>query len=115
MKLNAFSKKVFTADIWDFVETIDTATGNVIRTYSYKETVKVNVVTDNTTRLIVYSDTPITKNYRLYNVLDRKGNEVMENYYWTVNTNEPMLNAFGFIEGYKVKTAAGVEIVNGNN
>ncbi len=69
MKLRAFDKKVFTADVWSYT---DTPSGNdVIRTFSYSETINVNITTDNTTRLIISSDAPITKSYQIRNVKDR--------------------------------------------
>ncbi len=108
MKLRAFDKKVFTVDVWSYT---DTPSGNdVIRTFSYSETINVNITTDNTTRLIISSDAPITKSYQIRNVKDRTNASVMAGYYWVVNTNEPIINAFGIVEGYKVKTAAGVQI-----
>jgi len=112
MKLRAFDKKRFTADIWDYTDEV--VGQNVVRTYAFKETVNVNVVTDNTTRLVISSNAPINKGYQIRNLKDRHDSPVMFNYIWTVNTNEPMLNAFGLVEGYKVKTGAGVEIVDGN-
>lgn len=108
MKLRAFDRKVFTADVWSYT---DTPSGNdTIRTFSYSETINVNITTDNTTRLIVSADAPITKSYQLRNLKDRTGAPIMAGYYWAVNTNEPIINAFGIVEGYKVKTAAGVQI-----
>lgn len=113
MKIRAFSKALFTADIWDYTDEV--VQDQVVRTYAYKETVKLNVVTDNTTRLVLNSANPINKGYQIRNLKDRHDTSVMSNYIWTVNTNEPILNAFGLVEGYKVKTGAGVEIANGNN
>ncbi len=109
MKLRAFSKYLFTADIWDYTDEVQG--DQVVRTYEYKETVKLNVVTDNTTRLVLNFANPINKGYQIRNLKDRHDQPIMENYIWTVNSNEPIINALGLVEGYKVKTGAGVEIV----
>jgi plastocyanin domain-containing protein len=108
MKLRAYNKKLFTVDVWDYVDTFNGT--QTTRTYSYKETIKVNMFTDNTTRLILNTDAPISKNFQFRNLKDRNNQVIMNNYYWLVNSNEPIINAFGLIEGYKVKTAAGVEL-----
>jgi hypothetical protein len=105
MKARAFQKYYYAVDVYDYDETTD-VDGDIVRQYAYLETRNIDITTDNTNKLIVFAENPIPKNYQLRNLKDRGGNDVQAGYFWFINSIEPVINALGFVEGYKMKTGA---------
>lgn len=105
MKARAFQKYYYTVDVYNYTEATQ-QDGTVIRTYNYLDTRSIDITTDNTNKIIVRAENPIPKNYSLRNLKDRGGNNVQAGYYWFISSVEPVINALGFVEGYKMKTGA---------
>jgi hypothetical protein len=105
MKLRAYQKYYYTVDVYDYTETTN-VNGDIVRQYDYLDTRNIDITTDNTNKIIIRAELPITKNYQLRNLKDRGGNDVQPGYWWFVSSVEPVINALGFIEGYKMKTGA---------
>lgn len=105
MKARAFQKYYYTVDVYDYDETTN-VNGDVVRQYNYLDTRKIDITTDNTNKIIVRAENPIPKNYQLRNLKDRSGNDVQPNYFWFINSVEPIINALSLVEGYKMKTGA---------
>lgn len=105
MKARAYQKYYYTVDVYDYDETTD-VDGDIIRQYSYLDTRKIDITTDNTNKIIVRAESPIPKNYQLRNLKDRSGNDIQPGYFWFISSVEPVINALSLVEGYKMKTGA---------
>lgn len=104
MKARAYQKYNYTVNLFDFTEQTDFQ-GITTRTYSLTETGrKININTDNTNRLIITCETPIELDWGLRTLKDRAGTEIGYGYMWYIKSIEPVINALGYVEGYRMKT-----------
>jgi hypothetical protein len=120
MKLRAFKKDYFKIDVMNEYTVTYEGDKKITRWTRGEDTrdMSVNVTTDNTNKLIIDSPMPFTLNAKIIYVRDRNNTIIYEEQtiddteilnpttMWEVISNQPIINALGVVEGYKVKTGA---------
>lgn len=102
MRLNTYNSSRYTADLYDFVVTQD-PTGGDILTYSFDRAVTLDASSDDTSELQTFFSEPFKQGQRLYNLRDRKGNELYPGGIWEFATIEPVINVWGYKDGYTAR------------
>lgn len=113
MKTQTTTRHKFTSDYWNFtqetVKVIDPGTGEEIdaieRTHYFSKKIKLTLGLDTVNRLVVYCDEPLPIYSQLRNIVDISGTSILEDGVWQVTTTEPVLSAFGLVEGYRMRAS----------
>lgn len=104
MKLNTTKQYNLSVDYYTF---IDTPSGNTtVRTYSLDSTIKVSTSGNIIGNLIILADEVLLLGGQLKNLVDRAGNQVLPDAVWQITTVQPIVNALGYLDGYKYKAIA---------
>lgn len=112
MKARAYQRYNYTVNLFDYVDQTQ-SDGSVLRTHSIAERDrKININTDNTNRLIITCATPIDLEWGLRTLKDRAGVEIGYGYMWYIKSIEPVINALGYVEGYRMKTGPQTPYLN---
>jgi len=103
MRLFNMQRKDYSVDVWGF-ELIDSPGNDPQPLYTMRETIKVGLASNlEVPTLKLYTDESIQLNYRLYNIRDRHGNQLMpEGTFYLVTSVAPRLNVFSEAEGYVI-------------
>lgn len=104
MKLNTFTGSRYTANLYDFEVTQDSSGGNIL-TYSFDRPVILDASSDDSTELQTFFSEPFKAGQRLYSLKDRRGNELYPGGIWEFATIEPVINVWGYKDGYTARVS----------
>lgn len=102
MKLLTFTSSKYTADLYDYTTTQDSTGGNIL-TYAFDRPITLDASSDDSTELQVFFSEPFRAAQRLYRLKDRRGNELYPGGIWEFATIEPIINVFGYKDGYTAR------------
>lgn len=107
MRINAFQRYDFTADVMDYEISDDS---NQTREYFYRETIPIAFANSpDSPRGTIYSKKPFRKDILLVRVLDRSGTEFLPEGMWRVTMVVPQMNTLGYVDGYLMSVAFAAE------
>jgi len=126
MKLRAFKKDYFKITVANDFEVTYSGDKQTTRWIFDPElrNLPVSISTDNTNKLIIESPMPFILDAIIVYVRDRNGTILYEDQsiddtvivspttMWRVISNQPVINALGIVEGYKIKTGAPTAYAN---
>lgn len=97
------------AEFWDFLETQDADTGEIIRTYSKSADIKVSLTADEA-GYVVFVRERLSFNGQLRNIRDNRNSIILDagdNNIYTLGASTAQLDVFGNIMGYKHRITPG--------
>lgn len=104
MKLLGFKRFPFKGQMWLPKEDEQSQNANIF--YEFEKDVMFDFSDDpSAPRQLFVSDEPFPVSARILVVTDRYGTEPVPGAQWTVTTIEPIINVFGFGEGFRHQAA----------
>jgi hypothetical protein len=98
------AKYNYTADYYGY-RRVTSADGTV--TENIYETIPSPIILALSTTfigdIVILTNSKLQKAGYLANIRDRNGNEIYDEGQWEIKSTQPVVNALGFVEGYKYK------------
>ena len=105
MRVNTLMPYLYTGTYMDYTETQDEASGDVRRTFFDAGPVACRVLLTDLKRVVLYTDLQMRPFARVQDIRDQKGVEIIEGGVFEIKDVLPVLNAFGFSDGYQYRVS----------
>jgi len=100
MKPMGYERYKYSGDVYKYVRKIVGDTSEL--KYYFAGSISIRVGTDKTQRTIIHSEEPLELGTIISNIKDANGNLILENTNWQINNLQPIFNAFGTVESYRM-------------
>lgn len=100
MKTSAYQRYRYTGDVYKFVR--ESVGDSSTLKYYYAGTIQLLLGTDKTQRTIVRAEQPLALGTVVANIKDASGALILDGTNWQINNLQPIFNAFGTVESYRM-------------
>lgn len=100
MKTSAFQRYKYSGDLYKFVKK---QVGDSLKTeYYFVDQVLIIAGIDKTQKMTIRSEEPFAIGSLIANIKDANNNLILDDTIWQISNLQPILNAFGIVESYRM-------------
>lgn len=100
MKSIGFQRYKYSGDVYKFVTDAEGMTST--KKYYFAGKISLTIGIDRTQKMVIRCEQPFALGTLISNIKDTNGNQILDDTVWQISNLQPILNAFGSLESYRM-------------